>query len=126
MKKLQLRILVATLAGVLFGFICYWISCGTAETLEWPSAVQIILIHTLMGFAIGISLFKWNWILHGIIMGLIFSLPLAFPLAFDGLLAESAEMSSTGIFIGTLILGIVYGFLTELITSVIFKAKKVE
>ncbi|MEF8811383.1 MAG: hypothetical protein V5A47_10705 [Bacteroidales bacterium] len=81
--------------------------------------VQIVLSRTLIGFAIGISLFKWPWLLHGIIMGLIFSLPLAF----DRLTVESAEMSSALVFIGTLILGIIYGILIELITSVLFKAK---
>lgn len=53
-------------------------------------------------------------------MGIIFSLPLAF----SGLMApENPEYSKTSIFISTIVLGMVYGLLIELITSVLFKAK---
>lgn len=123
MKKSQLRILVATLAGVLFGFVCYWIAGGIG-TLGSSHAglnpIQLILSRAVMGFAISCSIFKWNWILHGFIMGLIFSLPLAF----DGLAIEAAEVSPALIFIGILVVGSIYGFLIELITSIIFKAPR--
>ena len=53
-------------------------------------------------------------------MGLVFSLPLAF----SGLMApESTEYSKVGMFLWTVILGMVYGLLIEVITSVVFKAK---
>ena len=61
-----------------------------------------------------------NWALHGILFGIIFSLPLAF----SGFMApESEEFSKTAMFLSTLVMGLIYGFLIELITSVLFKAK---
>jgi hypothetical protein len=53
-------------------------------------------------------------------MGLIFSLLLAF----SGLMApESPEYSKATMFISTVVLGMIYGLLIELITSLPFKAK---
>lgn len=93
---------------------------GSGE-LSWPVAVQIIASRALIGFAIGISsLALVHWSLHGLLMGVIFSLPLAF----SGLMAPaSPDYSTTGMFIGTLVLGMIYGLLIEVITSAIFKAK---
>ena len=53
-------------------------------------------------------------------MGLLFSLPLAF----SGLMApESPEFSTTMMFVSTVVMGMIYGFLIDLITTIIFKAK---
>ena len=50
----------------------------------------------------------------------IFSLPLAF----SGLMApENPEFSKVSMFIWTIILGMIYGLLIEVITSLFFKAK---
>lgn len=65
-----------------------------------------------MGFMIGISAMRLSWWLHGIVLGFISSIPMAV-----------AEMDKMEIFIGTFIMGIIYGFLTELITSILFKSK---
>jgi hypothetical protein len=120
MKKTK-RIIVATLSGVLFGFVCYGIASMGPSELSWPVAVQLIVSRTLIGFAIGISCLSIvHWSLHGLLMGMIFSIPLAF----SGLMApESPEYSTTEMFIWTIILGMVYGLLIEVITSIIFKAK---
>ena len=120
MKKTK-RVTVATLSGVLFGFVCYgFASMGSGE-LSWPVAVQLIASRTLIGFAIGISCLSIvHWSVHGLLMGLIFSIPLAF----SGLMAPaSPDYSITEMFIWTLVLGMVYGLLIEVITSAIFKAK---
>ena len=84
-------------------------------------SLQIIASRTLIGFAIGIStLSLGHWTLHGTVMGALFSQPLAF----SGLLApQSPDYSKAGMFIGTIILGMVYGLLIELITSRLFKAE---
>ncbi len=62
-----------------------------------------------------------HWALHGIIMGFIFSLP-------AGLRAmmapENPEFTPNMLFIVTVATGMVYGFLIELITTVVFKAKQ--
>jgi hypothetical protein len=65
-----------------------------------------------MGFTIGISAFRMSWWLHGIILGLITSIPMAIPV-----------MDQMGIFFGTFVMGMIYGFLTELITTKLFKSK---
>ena len=115
------RILVATLSGVVFGFVCFGIASSSPGALAWPVIVQLIISRTLIGFAIGISCISLkHWAIHGVVMGLIFSLPLAF----SGIMApESAEYNKAGIFLWTVILGMVYGLLIEVITSVAFKAK---
>ena len=53
-------------------------------------------------------------------MGLLFSVPLAF----SGLMApECPEFSKTSMFVWTVGLGMVYGLLIEVITSLLFKAR---
>jgi len=115
------RVIVATLSGVLFGFVCFGLASSGAGAIAWPAAVQIIISRTLIGFAIGIScLSMGHWVVHGLVMGLVFSLPLAF----SGLMAaESVGYTKAGMFIWTVVLGMVYGLLIEVITSVLFKAK---
>ena len=115
------RIIVATLSGILFGLVCFGLASSSPEPLAWPVAAQVIISRTLMGFAIGISCISLrHWVIHGVFMGLVFSLPLAF----SGLMApESPEFSKAGMFLWTVILGMIYGLLIEVITSVAFKAK---
>ena len=115
------RIIIATLSGVVFGFVCFGLASSGPGELSLPIALQIITSRTLIGFAIGISCISLrHWSIHGLVMGLIFSLPLAF----SGLMApESPDFSRTGMFISTIVLGMVYGLLIEVITSLLFKAK---
>lgn len=114
------RIIIATLSGVLFGFVCFGLASSGPSPLPWPVAVQIILSRTLIGFAIGISATSFgHWSVNGLIFGLIFSLPLAF----SGLMAEeNPEFSHTTMFIWTIGLGMIYGVLIEAITTGLFKA----
>ncbi len=121
MKKSK-RIVVATLAGVLFAIVCYLLASSSA-VLPGPVKWQIITSRTLIGFAIGISCIScMHWSLHGLLMGFLFSLPLAF----SGLMApDSAELSKVSMFVFTVVLGMIYGFLIEMITSVIFRAPSV-
>ena len=115
------RLVIATLSGVLFGFVCLGLASSAPGPLAWPVAVQIVTSRTLIGFAIGMSAFSFgHWAIHGVTMGLIFSAPLAF----SGLMApESPEYSQVNMFAFTLLLGMVYGLLIELITSLLFKAR---
>ena len=108
------RILIATLFGVISGLVCWGLS-SSGGPQPWFFAVATILSRTLIGFAIGISVFKIQWWLHGVIMGLIFSLPMAFQ-------AFYIPGKEIYIFFGTLIMGIIYGFFIELFTTVVFKA----
>ena len=108
------RFLIATLFGVIFGFICWGFASSEGPT-PWYFALSTILSRTLIGFAVGISVIKIKWWLHGIIMGFIFSIPMAL----QGFYVPGKEMF---ILLGTLIMGIIYGFFIELFTTVVFKA----
>jgi len=70
-----------------------------------------------MGFAIGISCLKMKWWLHGPLMGFIFSLPMGF----SGMMAVG--YSPIWMLSATVIMGIIYGVIIELFTTVVFKAK---
>jgi hypothetical protein len=109
------RLFIATLFGLIFGFVCWGLS-SSGGPMSWYAAVSIIISRTLIGFTIGISVLKWKWWLHGIIIGAIFSLPMAF----YGFFVPGKEMF---IFLGSIIMGIIYGLLIELFTTVVFKAK---
>lgn len=108
------RLLIATLFGVLSGIVC-WTMASSEGPTPWFFALSTIIGRTLIGFAIGISVFKIRWWLHGIIMGFIFSIPMAL----QGFYVPGKEMF---ILLGTLIMGVIYGFFIELFTTVVFKA----
>ncbi len=113
------RVTVATIAGLLFGFVCFGLASSGPNPLPWAIALQLILSRTLMGFAIGISrVHMGHWTVHGLVMGLIFSLPLSV----GSFMMSGGDFSSTTVFIMTNLMGAIYGLLTELITTVLFKA----
>ena len=116
------RVVIATLSGLLFGFVCYSLASSGPGELAWPVALQIITSRTLIGVAIGISgLALGHWSVHGLVMGFLFSIPLAF----SGLMApENPDFTKTSMFIWTVVLGMIYGLLIEVITSVFFKARQ--
>lgn len=107
------RVIIATLCGLLFGIVCSTMAGSNPESeVSWQILMSILFGRTLMGFTIGISAFKMHWWLHGIVIGFISSIPMAVPI-----------IDNMGIFIGTFVMGMVYGLLTELITTKLFKAK---
>lgn len=111
------RVLIATACGFIFGLVCMTLAStnpNAAEPLTNETKWLIVLSRTLMGFMIGISALRMSWWLHGIVLGLISSIPMAIPV-----------MDRLSIAIGTVVMGIIYGFLIELITSVLFKSKPV-
>jgi len=114
------RIIISTLSGLLFGIVCYGLAAGGGHVLPKPIAWQIIANRTLIGFAIGISVLRMNWALHGVLLGFLFSLPMAY----SGMVADVPGFSKSQMFIATVVMGMIYGLLIEVITTVIFKAKK--
>ncbi len=116
------RLIIATLLGLVFGFVCFGMASSGPDKISTLLAINIILGRTLIGFGIGISRFSFkHWSLHGIIMGLIFSLPAGFGAMLG---PENPEFNHTTMFIATVVMGVIYGFLIELITTVLFKAKQ--
>jgi hypothetical protein len=111
-----LRVLVTTFLGFIFGIVC-WLLASSGGPMPASIAWSIILSRTLLGFVIGISAWKINYVLHGIILGFIVSIPMA---------VSALGTNGFKIFLGTLIMGIIYGFLIELITHFVVKEKKVE
>ncbi|RKZ28687.1 hypothetical protein DRQ36_10070 [bacterium] len=108
------RVIIATILGAVFGVVC-WLLASSDGPLPWHLAVSIILSRTIMGFAIGISAWRINWALHAVIMGVVFSLPGAF-----GALMTPSDKAVFA-FWGTIVMGVIYAFLIELITSKLFK-----
>ena len=107
------RVIIATVCGFIFGLVCMCLASSNPETpITTSLKLTILFSRTLMGFTIGISAFRLSWWLHGIIIGFVSSLPMALPV-----------MDRIEIFIGTFAMGVIYGFLTELITTKAFKAK---
>ncbi|MFC1528025.1 hypothetical protein ACFL5D_04725 [Candidatus Neomarinimicrobiota bacterium] len=116
------RLIIATLLGVVFGFVCYGFASSGQNEISKLLALNIILGRTLIGVAIGISRFSLkHWSYHGIIMGLIFGLPAAVGAMLG---PENPEFNHTMMSLSTMVMGIIYGFLIELITTVLFKAKQ--
>ena len=115
------RLVVATVLGLLCGFICFGLA-SSSGSLPGPAAWQIIIERTLIGFAIGISaLSLGHWSVHGLVLGLIFSIPLAI----SGLMApENPQFTKPMMLVSTIIMGMIYGVLIEFFTTVVFKAKR--
>ncbi len=115
------RLIIATISGLLFGFVCFAFACSGPGEVETWLGITIISGRTLMGFGIGISRFQIkNWAINGIVMGFIFSLPAAFGTMLG---PENPEFSHQMLLTSTIVMGVIYGFLIELITTVFFKAK---
>lgn len=116
------RLIIATIFGVVFGFVCYGFASSGPNEISQLLAANIIVGRTMIGFGIGISRFSCkHWSLHGLIMGFVFSLPSALGAILG---PENPEFSHTMMFISTIVMGMIYGLLIELITSVLFKAKQ--
>jgi hypothetical protein len=115
------RLIISTLMGVVFGFVCFGFASSGPSEVSLYLALNIIFSRMLIGIAIGISRFTCkHWSMHGMLMGFIFSLPMAF----GAMLApENPDYNHTMIFISSLVMGVIYGFLIELITTVVFKAR---
>lgn len=116
------RLIISTILGILSGFVCYSLASSGQSTFSSVLALNIISSRTLIGVAIGISRFSLkHWSLHGIVMGFVFSLPAGFG-AMMG--PEDEQFSHAMLFVMTIVMGLIYGFMIELITSVLFKAKQ--
>ncbi len=72
------RVFVTTVLGFIFGIIAYLMvkgMPGLTTGILW----SIVFEGGILGFVIGISAFKFNYVVHGIVMGAIVYLPGALP-----------------------------------------------
>jgi hypothetical protein len=96
------RVIIPTIVGLILGLLfCLIFKPGLDF---W----KIFLTGGLLGFVIGISALRMAWWIHGIIMGIVVSLPMAVVMGKWWLI---------------LIVGLIVGFLIELITAVIFRVQ---
>ena len=115
------RVAIATILGVLAGVLCHFLA-SSGGAIEWALSANIISSRALLGFAIGISAVKMgHWTVHGLVMGALFSLPLAFGSMIG---PEHPEFTKTAMFAWTVVFGMGYGFIIELVATVLFKAKQ--
>ena len=115
------RLIIALILGILAGLACAFLSKPSlvASTILPAAMIPSTMCHiamnrTLIGFIIGVSAWRMHWAVHGIVIGFIGSLAMAAPMV--------GEPGQAGGFILMLIGGIVWGFLIELLTTVVFKA----
>jgi hypothetical protein len=115
------RIIIATICGVLCGLICVGLASRGSGELARPLVYQIIAERTMIGVAIGISaLAVLPWVLHGLLIGLVFSIPMAFGVL---LAPDNPQFGKIEMVVATIVMGMIYGVLIELVTSVVFKAR---
>lgn len=109
------RVIITTILGALSGLVCMGLASSNPDpsgSVTTGTLLLIVISRTMMGFTIGISAIRMKWWLHGIFIGFIASIPMAIPV-----------FERFPVFIGTFVMGILYGFLIELFTSIVFKAK---
>ncbi|MDP3026048.1 MAG: hypothetical protein Q8O10_11025 [candidate division Zixibacteria bacterium] len=107
------RVLVTTGLGFIFGIIAYLMTRGMpglSAGIYW----SIVFEGGILGFIIGISGFKFNYVLHGLIIGAIVYFPAALPAL------------PMGGFVRYWVSGMVYGALIEIISHLIIREKASE
>ncbi len=114
------RLIIASILGLVCGFICLAFA-SSAGSVALPIAASIVSGRFLIGVAIGVSRFVMkHWSIHGLVMGFLFSLPNAF----GAMSVVNPDFTPIMMFSSTVIMGVIYGFLIELVTSVLFKAQQ--
>lgn len=100
------RFWIAIILGIICGLLCAVGGMQFVEDFTKAMMWGTILNRAFIGLAIGISAWRLSWFLHGILIGFLGTLP----------------MSVFGPFIILSLFGILWGFLIELFTTVVFKA----
>jgi len=112
------RLIIATIFGFITGIICYIGGrYGLKDDLSTTMFLYILFNRALIGFVIGISIIRMHWSLHGMLIGFIVGIPFSIGSLF--------EQNNNEVFFASVLLNVVYGFIIELFTSIVFKAKAV-
>ena len=109
------RLLICTIGGIIAGLICSagGLLSGNISEFSFFAIVPTFFNRLMLGFFIGISNLKLNFLFHGIVIGLLVSLITSIPFL---------EGNVKGFMFFT-IAGIIYGLLIELFATKVFKAK---
>lgn len=109
------RLLICTLGGIIAGLICSagGLLSGNITEFTFFAIAPTFFNRLMLGFFIGISSLKFNFLFHGMLIGLFVSLITSIPF-----LAGNIKG-----FVFFTVAGIVYGLLIELFATKFFKAK---
>ena len=109
------KVILATILGFVFGIVCLLLAKSSGP-VPAVMAWAIILNRTLIGFVIGISAWRIHMVIHGLLIGIFVSLPAA--------LGAWATVAEYNVFLGTLLMGAIYGLIINVIIGLVFKEKK--
>jgi hypothetical protein len=111
------RLLICIIGGLIAGLICSAGGrlSGNISEFSFFMIAPAFFNRVMLGFIIGISNLKMNFLLHGALIGLLVSLITSIPFLEDGVNG----------FLFFTIAGIIYGILIELFVVKVFKAKAV-
>ena len=106
------RVVITSVVGLILGFVS-WAVCNFVMGHTQPASINLVMIlfNVLLGFTIGISSLRWHWIVHGLVLG-----------GFFGVILGFVSLGQGTEFIWPLIFGLVYGFVIELVATVVLKA----
>ena len=108
---MQKRVMVATVFGLVFGVVCLLLGHFAGGTAWSVSFVLAGLANRgMMGFVIGVTALRFSPYLRGAMFGLLMSLGPAF------------AFWTPDKTVPYLVAGTIYGFLTDVLTSKVFKA----
>jgi hypothetical protein len=109
------RLLICIIGGIIAGLICSAGGhlSGNISELSFFTIAPTFFNRLMLGFIIGISSLKMNYLFHGALIGLLVSLITSIPFLEGGV---------NGFLLFT-IAGIIYGILIELFATKVFKAK---
>ena len=108
------RLWVCVLGGMISAVICLvgrQILFGFPK-VTWENIAATVANRLLLGFAIGISCWRINYLLHGAVLGLIFSLSVSIGFLSINILAFFLYTTA----------GILYGLVIEWLSTDVFKA----
>ena len=109
------RLVICTIGGIIAGIICSVGGhlSGNISEFSFYLVAPAFFNRVMLGFIIGISSLRMNYLFHGALIGLLVSLITSIPFL---------EGNMNGFLFFT-IAGIIYGILIELFAVKVFKAK---
>jgi hypothetical protein len=109
------RLLICITGGIIAGLICSagGILSGNIQSFTFFAVAPAFFNRIMLGFILGISTLKINFLVHGIVIGFFVSLITSMPFL---------EENIKG-FIFFTVAGIIYGILIELFATKVFGAK---